>query len=159
MAEERKEGSPGWGAPGAPGALGALGAPPTESTAAAHLSAARSLVREGQLLLRETIPIPKGVPPNPRQLQNLLHVYQLCEQALKHLDACGLPIGPAAAAAAGGRKVQYEQQPQQQQQMMLSESMAKAGKAQGFFALVTMAEALRAMGKSCSGSSSCCCQY
>lgn len=143
MAEEAPEGPP----------VGAPGGPPAEPTVVAHLSAARSLVREGQLLLREAHPLPKGgpsgVPLSPRQLQNLLHVYQLCEQALKHLDACGLPLGPlrglqqydSDAAAAARRKLQQEQQ------LLLSEAMAKTGKAQGFFALVTMAEALRAMGE------------
>ncbi|XP_026189993.1 uncharacterized protein LOC113146543, partial [Cyclospora cayetanensis] len=146
MTEEAPEGVP------PPG--GASTGPPIESTVVAHLSAARSLVREGQLLLREAHPFPPGCTTTPalsaHQIQNLLHVYQLCEQALKHLDACGLPLGSlrslhhhegdAAAASAARWKLQHEQH------QMLPEGMAKAGKAQGFFALVTMAEALRAMG-------------
>lgn len=142
MGEEVSEEAP-LGAPGAPGA---------QSDAVAHLCAARGLVKEGQSLLKQIGPLPMGgftrASLSSHQTQILLHVYQFCEHALKHLDACGLSLGPLrgthqhdADAAAMRRRLQEEEQQQ------LPESMAKAGKTQGFFALLTMAEALRALGE------------
>lgn len=138
MVEEASEGAP----------LGAPGPPPTQSNAVEHLSAARVLVREAQNLLREKGRLHTGDPSvsfHSQQLQSLMNVYQLCDQALMHLDFCGLPLGPLRGqhqndsdlTTAARRRLQQE----------LPDGMEKAGKAQGFFALVTMAEALRAMGK------------
>lgn len=119
------------------------------NSALAHLSAARSLVREGQLLMRQLpTPSPSGLYDS-RQHQLLLHAYQMGDHALKHLESLGLKPetegstvvyeDPAEAAAVAERQRLLRSQ--------LSESVASSARAQGFYALVTMAEALRGLGR------------